>query len=160
LTHFDQSAVGFAGLHPISDFSHIVPRMNPLTPYPELDAVFKEHAERIQKTLGDSFVGCYLQGSLAIGDFDLSSDIDFIVVTGRELAASEVEKVQAAHLVTYDQDNRWVKRLEYSFSPKINFEHGLRHTPKTTQTVLRTGSYGTSITAAGQSKNPITAIPS
>jgi predicted nucleotidyltransferase len=92
--------------------------MKPMTPYPELDAVLREHAERIKRALGDNFVGCYLQGSLAIGDFDLSSDVDFIVVTNRELTGNEVEKVQAAHLVTYDQDSRWVKRLEYSLFTK------------------------------------------
>jgi hypothetical protein len=92
--------------------------MKPMTPYPELDAVLKQHAQRLKAALGDNFVGCYLQGSLAIGDFDLSSDVDFIVVTSEDLTANDVEKIQAAHIATYDQGNRWAKRLEYSFFPK------------------------------------------
>jgi len=48
------------------------------TPYPELDTVLEAHAKKLQEVLGNNFVGMYLQGSLAIGDFDLTSDIDFI----------------------------------------------------------------------------------
>ena len=51
-----------------------------LTPYSELDVVLKDHGQRIRDVLGDNFVGLYLNGSLAIGDFDLTSDVDFIVV--------------------------------------------------------------------------------
>lgn len=43
---------------------------------------------------------------------------DFIVITNNELTEEQVNDVQRAHLDTYDQDNRWAKRLEYSFFPK------------------------------------------
>lgn len=89
-----------------------------MTQYPELDAVLQGHAERLRETLGDFLVGVYLVGSLAIGDFDLTSDIDFIVVTRDELSESQVKQVQSVHDQTYGQDNRWVKHLEYSFFPK------------------------------------------
>ena len=40
-----------------------------------------------QQTLRDHFVGMYLDGSLAIGDFDADkSDIDFVVVTDAEVS--------------------------------------------------------------------------
>jgi predicted nucleotidyltransferase len=55
------------------------------TPYPELDTVLETYAQQLQEVLGNNFVGMYLQGSLAVGDFDLSSDIDFIVVTKDDL---------------------------------------------------------------------------
>ena len=89
-----------------------------MTLYPELDQALRDHAERLQGVLGDFLVGVYLQGSLAIGDFDLTSDIDFVVVTGGELSESQVQQVQSVHDQTYGQDNRWVKHLEYSFFPK------------------------------------------
>jgi hypothetical protein len=57
-------------------------------------------------------------GSLAIGDFDLTSDIDFIVVTSDELSESQVKQIQSVHDRTYGQDNRWVRQFEYSFCPK------------------------------------------
>jgi hypothetical protein len=88
------------------------------TPYPELDHVLTELAMKLQDTLGNNFVGMYLQGSLAIGDFDLTSDIDFIVVTNNDLSDTEVQGVQKVHTFMYNQNNRWVKRLEYSFFPK------------------------------------------
>lgn len=88
------------------------------TPYPELDHVLTDLAVKLRDALGNIFVGMYLQGSLAIGDFDLTSDVDFIVVTNNDLSDAEVQDVQKVHTLTYNQNNRWVKRLEYSFIPK------------------------------------------
>lgn len=88
-----------------------------ITPYPELDEVLNDHAQRLQETLGDSLIGVYLVGSLAIGDFDLTSDSDFIVVMARAMSQEQREHVQLVHNQTYDQANRWVKHLEYSFFP-------------------------------------------
>lgn len=88
------------------------------TPYPELDIVLKNHAKKLQEALRNNFMGVYLQGSLANGDFDLTSDVDFIVVTNNDLSKEQVASIQQIHLDTYDQDNRWAKRLEYSFFPK------------------------------------------
>ena len=89
----------------------------PLTSFPELDFVLRDHEDRLRQALGDLIVAVYLQGSLAIGDFDLTSDVDFIVVTQRELSSGEATIAQAVHAETYRQNNRWVKRLEYSFFP-------------------------------------------
>lgn len=80
--------------------------------------MLKEYANTIQRILGDNFVGFYLQGSLALGDFDLTSDVDFIIVTEEDLSEEHVKKVQEARSRIYHQSNRWVKRLEYSFFPK------------------------------------------
>jgi predicted nucleotidyltransferase len=88
-----------------------------LTPFPELDAVLKDHADRLKHVLGDLIVAIYVQGSLAIGDFDMTSDVDLIVVTGTELTPEQALIAQAVHTETYRQNNRWSKRLEYSFFP-------------------------------------------
>ncbi len=88
------------------------------TQYPELDAMLREHAQKIKGALRDNFVGFYLQGSLAIGDFDLTSDVDFIVVINQDLSPDEVEKVQTVHDQTCSQAARWVRHLEYSYFPK------------------------------------------
>jgi predicted nucleotidyltransferase len=50
------------------------------TPYPELNRVLKALVEGIQSILKDNFVGAYLQGSFAVGDFDIHSDVDFIAL--------------------------------------------------------------------------------
>jgi len=89
-----------------------------MTPYKELDIVLENYAQELKKTLKDNLVGIYLQGSLAIGDFDMTSDVDFVVVINSELTDKEVESIQQIHDEVYKQDNRWVKRLEYSFFPK------------------------------------------
>ena len=73
------------------------------------------HAHALHNALRDNFVGLFPTGSLAIGDFDLTSDVDFVVVTADELNAREVELVQAAHSDRIQQASRWVKHLEYSF---------------------------------------------
>ncbi len=85
--------------------------------YPELLNIVEKYADQLSALLGDNFIGLYLQGSLAIGDFDLTSDVDFIVITKKDLDEKEVKVIQDAHLKIYNQDNRWVKRLEYSFFP-------------------------------------------
>jgi hypothetical protein len=88
-----------------------------LTPYSQLDEVLTGYAHTSRDVLGANFVGLYLLGSLAIGDFDLTSDVDFVIVTNRELSRPEVERVQSAHLELTAQDTRWVRHLEYSFFP-------------------------------------------
>jgi hypothetical protein len=88
-----------------------------LTPYPELDAVLIDHAHTSRGVLGTSFVGLYLLGSLAIGDFDLTSDVDFMIVSAGELSPGEVDLVQSAHTALVGRDSRWVKHLEYSIFP-------------------------------------------
>ena len=57
----------------------------------------------------------YPTGSLAIGDFDLTSDVDFVVITEAELTDRGVEQVQSAHTHLLRQDSGWVIHLEYSF---------------------------------------------
>ena len=94
-----------------------------MTHNPELDLVLLGHVERLQEALGELLVGVYLLGSLAIGDFDATSDIDFVVVTAGEMSESQVEKVQSAHNETYWQNFRWVKHLEYSFFPLTTLGH-------------------------------------
>jgi hypothetical protein len=57
-----------------------------LTPYLRLDDVLINYAQTSRDVLADNFVGLYLLGSLAIGDFDLTSDVDFMVATKDELS--------------------------------------------------------------------------
>jgi predicted nucleotidyltransferase len=62
-----------------------------LTPYRGPDEVLIDYARTSRAAFGDNFVGLYLLGSLAIGDFDLTSDIDFMIVTNSELSRDQVE---------------------------------------------------------------------
>jgi predicted nucleotidyltransferase len=64
---------------------------------PALDEVLVGYAHTLRDVLAVEFVGLYPLGSLAIGDFDLSSDVDFVVVVADEVNDEEVELVQAAY---------------------------------------------------------------
>ena len=88
------------------------------TPYPELDAVLMDLVSSVRKILGDNFVGAYLQGSLATGDFDEHSDVDYIIAIEQELSDADVLKLQAMHKRIFNCGEEWAKHLEGSYSPK------------------------------------------
>ena len=51
------------------------------TPYPDLNVVLREFVTQVRNVLGANFIGAYLQGSFAVGDFDIYSDVDFLILT-------------------------------------------------------------------------------
>src|SRR3712207_1477349 len=94
--------------------------------------MLRRHATTLRRALGSRMVGYYLHGSVAVGDFDMTSDVDFTVVIQAELSSSEVTAVQAIHAQTYAQDSRWAKRLEYSFFPMARIQEPSSLFPKGT----------------------------
>ena len=74
----------------------IAARHDRLTPHLRLDELLVEHAHALQRASARNFVGMYLIGSLAVGDFDATSDVDFIIVTNEELGSDELVAVGAA----------------------------------------------------------------
>lgn len=93
------------------------------TPYAELNQVLGHLVSRIQDILGNDFVGAYLQGSFAIGGFDLHSDVDFIVVINDELSPDQLNALQEMHDQIYQLDSRWAQHLEGSYFPKEILRH-------------------------------------
>ena len=92
--------------------------MSPPTPYLDLNQVLQDLVESVQKILGEQFVGAYLQGSFAVGDFDEHSDVDFIIVSTDDLSASEVQAFQVMHKRLYALECPWAQHLEGSFFPQ------------------------------------------
>ena len=88
-----------------------------LTPFRALDAVLLDYARALHDLLGDDLIGLYPTGSLAIGDFDLTSDVDFLVVVRDEPTGDTIERLQSAHRALLARDTRWVRHLEYSVFP-------------------------------------------
>lgn len=102
--------------------------INPIHPtsYPEINAVLRDLLAGVQAVLGDHLVGMYLEGSLANGDFDESSDIDFVVVTDVYLGAERAKDLFAAlynlHVRIAAGASPWVIQLEGSYLS----QHALR----------------------------------
>jgi len=88
------------------------------TPYLALNQVLLELVTRIQAILGDAFIGAYLQGSFAVGDFDQHSDVDFIVAIENELTSSQVDALQIMHDQVYQLECAWAQHLEGSYFPR------------------------------------------
>ena len=93
------------------------------TPYPDVNAVLDELLSNVQAILGNHFLGMYLHGSLAIGDFDpRRSDIDFVVVTADELPGEMLPALEAMHARMAAGGSAWAAELEGSYIP----QHALR----------------------------------
>ena len=87
------------------------------SPYPELNTVLQELVTSVRAALDGDFVGAYLQGSFAVGDFDQNSDVDFIVAMRNELSIDRVAALQAIHERIFDLGPEWAKHLEGSYFP-------------------------------------------
>jgi Domain of unknown function (DUF4111)/Nucleotidyltransferase domain len=87
------------------------------TPYPKLNKVLEELVASAKGALGQAFVGAYLQGSFAVGDFDRHSDVDFVIVVADELSDGQVDALQAVHRRIYGLPPEWAQHLEGSYFP-------------------------------------------
>lgn len=88
------------------------------TPYSELNTVLSELVSGIKAALGSSFVGAYLQGSFAVGDFDRHSDVDFVIAVEGVISEGQVDSLQLVHGRIYDFESEWTKHLEGSYFPR------------------------------------------
>jgi hypothetical protein len=93
----------------------------PSAPYPHLRHVLKRFVIGVQSALKRNFVGAYLVGSLATGDFDLDSDIDFLVATDHELNDAEVRSLQTLHVQIHDLGYYPAEHLEGSYMSRDLF---------------------------------------
>ncbi|MEM1230826.1 MAG: aminoglycoside adenylyltransferase domain-containing protein [Pseudomonadota bacterium] len=89
------------------------------TPYAELNEVLAELLTGARSALGTNFVGAYLQGSFAIGDYSEFSDCDFIVVTEKDLSEQELEALRGLHHRLYRLPSPyWPRNIEGSYAPR------------------------------------------
>lgn len=92
------------------------------TPYPEVNAIIRELLTGAQAILRDNFIGMYLHGSLASGDFNpATSDIDFVVVTAQELTAEIISALENLHNRLNTSNPEWAKKLEGTYIPQKEF---------------------------------------
>lgn len=88
------------------------------TIYPELNAVLRELVASARTILAENFCGAYLQGSFAVGDADVHSDVDFVIVTEDEVGEAQLAALQAMHERIHALDVPWAQHLEGSYIPK------------------------------------------
>jgi len=84
-------------------------------PYPELRDVLNMFVDEISAQLRENLVGIYLVGSIASGDFDLDSDVDFLVVTNTELTEANMKALQDIQIKIHGIDCYPAKHLEGSY---------------------------------------------
>jgi len=87
----------------------------PEHPYPELREVLSSFVNEIIAELAKNLVGVYLIGSIASGDFDLDSDVDFLVVTNTELTETNIKALQEIQIRMHAMDGYPAKHLEGSY---------------------------------------------
>jgi hypothetical protein len=93
------------------------------TPYPDVNTVLHVLLSDVQTVLGNHFIGMYLSGSLASGDFaPPRSDIDFVVVTADGLPDEMLPALEALHARITASGLKWATKLEGSYIP----QHALR----------------------------------
>lgn len=87
------------------------------TPYSALNAVLEYFVQHVRELLRENVVGAYLQGSFALGSFDETSDVDFLVAIERDIRDDEVLALDALHTAIHDFPKPWGHRLEGSYVP-------------------------------------------
>ncbi len=94
---------------------------SPPRPTPNRDVNTAVHAllAGAEEILGERFVGLYLHGSLAAGDFIPGrSDIDFLVVTDGDMSDEAVAALKAMHAGLLASDLPMAAELEGSYIPR------------------------------------------
>lgn len=99
------------------------------TPYPEANDVLDALSREVRQILQDRLIGIYLEGSLANGDFNANSDVDFIVVTESPITDDLFAALFRMHERIAAIDSPWAIELEGSYLSR----HALRrHDPAQT----------------------------
>lgn len=98
------------------------------TPYSDINAALNRLLSSMQDVLGEQFVGLYLGGSLALGDFDpRRSDIDFIAVTAGELSPETSSDLAEMHARLWATGGYWARKFDGSYVPQQVFRRWTAH---------------------------------
>lgn len=83
---------------------------------PDVAALFDELLARLRPIFGDTLVGLYIRGSLALGDFDpATSDVDALAVIEDAVSPEQFELLRQAHAYLDTLANPYAGRLEMAY---------------------------------------------
>ena len=89
------------------------------TPYQDVNVALQLLLSNMLDILDDHFIGLYLGGSLALGDFNpLRSDIDFVAVTVDELSSETIVALEEMHTRLWATGTKWATKLDGSYVPQ------------------------------------------
>ncbi len=99
--------------------------------YLEVNAILEILLGEIKEILKDLFMGLYLHGSLACGDFNpQTSDIDFLVVTDGPVPMRDFCALKEMHAGLFTCGLAWSQKLEGAYIPKKDLRrHDPAHAP-------------------------------
>lgn len=101
------------------------------TPYGDVNEVLRGFLEGARRVLGEGFVGMYLYGSLAAGDFGPArSDIDFVVVTEKEVTDEQLAGLEEMHGRFVASDPPWAMEIDGSCIPRAAMRRYERESAK------------------------------
>jgi hypothetical protein len=96
------------------------------TPHEDVNILLRVLQGEVTRILSHAFVGMYLSGSLALGNFTAGSDVDVVVASQGELAAKTLAELRAMHHRLYETGMRWSDQLEVDYIPMAALR---RHDP-------------------------------
>jgi hypothetical protein len=88
------------------------------TQFPELNGLLRDLVGHVTWILDDNLLGVYLQGSFAVGDADIDSDCDFLVVTHHSVTPAHEAALRDLHREIPTRPGHWAHHLEGSYPPK------------------------------------------
>jgi Domain of unknown function (DUF4111) len=88
------------------------------TQFPELNELLQWWVEAVSRILEGNFIGAYLVGSFALGDADLHSDCDFLVVVRTSLNPTQEAGLRGLHRQIFRRPGHWTQHLEGSYAPE------------------------------------------
>jgi hypothetical protein len=89
------------------------------TPYPDVNTALNILLTGTKGILEERFIGLYLIGSLALGDFSPQhSDIDYVVVTDSAVEENHFMALQAMHARFDANGSPWAARIEAAYVPR------------------------------------------
>jgi hypothetical protein len=89
----------------------------------ELNVLLLDLLTGAKSILNENFIGMYLTGSLAVGDFDNESDVDFVIMIHARVPEDQLLELQKMHLRLHHADTKWATCLEGYYILQTELNH-------------------------------------